>query len=338
MTRVLHPPPRRPSRRTVCLLAVTVFTAVLAACAGSGPQVDPALFAPVSTTTAPPPATPAPAPVACGDPTASSRPQGPLPPPGQMPPGSFMDAIRSRGRLVVGVAPDILLFGYVNPSTGHIEGFDVDMLKQVAEAIFGGTDDTIDAHISYVAITNPQRLSKIEDGSLDVVADTMTINCARRRLVDFSSVYYQAGQRILVSTDSPAQRIAALAGKRVCAAAGSTSIDNLAAQAPAVVRVGLPDNTDCLVAFQQGQVDAISTDDAILAGLAAQDPYARIVGPRFTQEPYGMAISLTHPDLTRFVNGVLDHIRADGTWTRIYDRWLTSLGPAPPPPVATYRD
>jgi len=71
-----------------------------------------------------------------------------------------------------------------------------------------------------------------------------------------------------------------------------------------------------------GQVDAISTDNAILEGLAAQDPNTKIVGPTFTQEPYGMAISKAHPDFTSFVNGVLTNERADGTWAAIYNRWL----------------
>jgi polar amino acid transport system substrate-binding protein len=85
-------------------------------------------------------------------------------------------------------------------------------------------------------------------------------------------------------------------------------------------------------------VDAISTDDAVLAGMAAQDPYAKIIGSRFTDEPYGLAVNLGHPEFTRFINAVLEQMRADGRWTAIYNAWLEKLGPAPPPPVAKYKD
>ena len=102
---------------------------------------------------------------------------------------------------------------------------------------------------------------------------------------------------------------------------------------------GVNNETDCLVMLQQGQVDAISTDDAILLGLAAQDPNVKVLGPTFSNEPYGMAISKAHPDFTSFVNGVLAQVRADGTWAQIYDTYLMPLhedaGPAPPP--ASYR-
>jgi polar amino acid transport system substrate-binding protein len=91
--------------------------------------------------------------------------------------------------------------------------------------------------------------------------------------------------------------------------------------------------------LQQGQVDAISTDDAILSGLKAQDPNTKIVGGAFSTEPYGMAISKSHPDFTSFVNGVLAQVRADGTWAQIWDANLQAAlgGSAPPPPVAAYR-
>jgi polar amino acid transport system substrate-binding protein len=88
------------------------------------------------------------------------------------------------------------------------------------------------------------------------------------------------------------------------------------------------------VALQQGLVDAVTSDDSILLGFQAQDPYTKIVGPRFADEPYGMAISKAHPDFVRFVNGVLAQMRADGRWRADYARWLgkfTTTVPAPPP-------
>jgi polar amino acid transport system substrate-binding protein len=142
---------------------------------------------------------------------------------------------------------------------------------------------------------------------------------------------------VLVSSDSTAKSIDDLGGKKVCAASGSTSFDNIGKVATKPIAVAKPSFGDCLVAFQQNDVDAISTDDTILAGMAAQDPYAKVVGPRFTEEPYGMAMSPKSPEFARFVNAVLEKAKADGTWTATYKRWLGAFGAAPQPPKAEYR-
>jgi polar amino acid transport system substrate-binding protein len=250
-----------------------------------------------------------------------------------MPPGTFMRQVHDRGRLIVGVADDTLLFGYLNPFTNQIEGFDIDVAREVARAIFGDPN-----RIELRVIAYDQRLPLLENGTVDMVADTMTINCARWQRIAFSSIYYQAGQKLLVRKDSTARGIEDMHGKKVCAAAGSTSIDNVKTAASHPVPVSVSDWTDCLVLFQQGKVDGISTDDTILAGLAAQDPYAKVVGPAFTSEPYGLGINRAHVDFVRFVNGVLDGMRSDGTWTALYNKWVGKLfGPAPPPPAPTYK-
>lgn len=244
--------------------------------------------------------------------------------------GAAFDRIRQRGRVVVGVSQNTYLFGYRDPATNDIVGFDVDVAREVAKAILGDPNK-----IQLVAITSADRIPKIQDGSLDIVAATMTINCERWKQVDFSTDYYDAGQKVLVAKSSPYQGIQDLGGKKVCAAAGSTSIVNIANAPSKPIPVSVPDWTDCLVMLQQGQVEAISTDDTILAGLAAQDPNVHLVGSRFTDEPYGIAVSQKSPELVRFVNSVLDRMRSDGTWAAIYTKWLG--GPAPAPPAAKYK-
>ena len=164
------------------------------------------------------------------------------------------------------------------------------------------------------------------------MAETMTITRGPGKAGSWStspSVYYCAGQRILVPTSSTINGVSDLAGKRVCAASGSTSIANLAGLpvSPKVIPVQAENQTDCLVLLQQGQVDAISTDDTILQGLGAQDPTLHLVGAAFTAEPYGLAISQSHPDFTRFVNAVLDKERTDGTWAQLCTQDLCPSGP-----------
>jgi polar amino acid transport system substrate-binding protein len=256
-----------------------------------------------------------------------------MPAPGAMPAGSFMARIERRGYLVAGVDQNTLLFAYFNPLDGQLEGFEIDMLKQLAHAIFGDKP----GDIRFKVITTAERVPAVRNGTVDLVADAMTITCQRRRQVDFSTVYYDAGQKILVPTNSRARRVEDLAGKPVCATLGSTSLDALEHVVPAPRAYTVAQRTDCLVALQQGLVDAVTSDDAILLGFQAQDPYTKIVGPRFADEPYGMAVSKAHPDFVRFVNGFLTQMRADGEWRADYSRWLGKLtGKVPPPPAAHY--
>jgi polar amino acid transport system substrate-binding protein len=316
-------------RARVTLAAVAALSVFAAAgCAGDS---SPLPGRPTASAE-PAPTGAAPADTSC-NPRASRKPAGALPAPGKMPAGSYMAEIQKRGRLILGTSQDTLLFSSRNPFTGRVEGFDVDMGRQIAEAIFGNPDK-----IQIKVIAYDKRVSSAVDGSVDIVADTMTANCARWKDVDFSSIYYEAGQKVLVSKASDATSIEQLGGKKVCAAKGSTSYDNIGKVAAKPIAVDRPGFGDCLVAFQQNEVDAISTDDTILVGLAAQDPYAEVVGPKFTEEPYGMAMNNDHPEFTRFVNAVLAKNRANGTWKSTYERWLGDFGAAPTPPVAEYRD
>ncbi|BCJ34457.1 ABC transporter substrate-binding protein [Actinocatenispora thailandica] len=259
----------------------------------------------------------------------SYRPHGS---PADMLHGPAVSRIRKRGRLVVGVDQNTYLFGF-RDQNNDLQGFDIDMLREVARAIFGDPDK-----IQFKVITSAQRIPVLRKHQVDLVADVMTVNCERWKQVAFSSVYFDAGQRVLVPSGSTASKLGDLGGKKVCAAKGSTSIRAIAADPAKPVPVAVDDWTDCLVMLQQRQVAAISTDDTILAGLKKQDPNTKVIGPKFTDEPYGIAANLDDVDLVRFVNGVLAKIRGDGTWKKLYDQWLTVLGPAPKPPAAQYRD
>jgi polar amino acid transport system substrate-binding protein len=271
------------------------------------------------------------APSSCGDLTASLRPSATLPAPGAMPSGSFMAKIVHRGYLIAGVNDSFLQFGYLNPFTGRIEGFEIDLVRELARSIFGNPNA-----VQLKALTVPQRIPFVQRGDVDIVVDAVTITCARRRQVAFSTVYYDAHQRVLVPVTSTARGLQDLGGKRVCASAQSAPIDVIEHQRSHPIAVGAPQAIDCLVYLQQGRVDAVSTDDSILLGLRSQDPYTKLVGPSVAAVPYGMAISRAHPDFVRFVNGVLQRMRTDGAWQSIYSRWLSRFGPTPAPPAAHY--
>jgi polar amino acid transport system substrate-binding protein len=241
--------------------------------------------------------------------------------------------IRARGRLIVGLDIGSNLFSFRDPITGEITGFDVDIAGEIARDIFGAP-----SHVEYRILSSDERVTALQHSEVDVVVKTMTITCDRRKLVNFSTVYLDANQRILAPRDSSITKVSDLSGKRVCVAKGTTSLHRIRQIDPPPVVVSVVNWADCLVAMQQREIDAVSTDDSILAGLVEEDPYLHIVGPNMATQPYGIGVNLTNTPLVRFVNGTLERIRRDGTWNTLYRKWLTVLGPAPAPPTPRYLD
>jgi polar amino acid transport system substrate-binding protein len=314
------------------LFRLALVALALAGCGSSSDHALRVAMAALETPTPPaPPAASSPS-ATCSDKTASLRPPAGLPAPGATAPGTFMRKIQQQGYLVAGVNAGAYKLGYLNPATGKIEGLEIDLVRELARAIFNDPN-----RFRLVALSVPQRIPFVEQGKVDVVVDAVTITCARRLDVDFSTPYYDAQQRVLVPAGSAAKSIRDLAGRRVCASAQSTPIDVLKALPNPPVTYGAPQAIDCLVLLQQGRVQAISTDDSILLGLKAQDPNTRIIGASLDDAPYGMAISKAHPEFVRFVNGVLARLRADGAWRARYDKWLGGIpGSNPVLPPAHY--
>ncbi len=322
------------TRPTRTLCAALAAATVLAGCGQSGAMV-----------VAPAPALPPPTPAGMQE----MPPQPPLPPDktaddcnptaSLRPFDNPVDAdaavanIRARGRLIVGLDIGSNLFSFRDPITGEIVGFDVDVAAEVARDIFGNP-----SQVEYRILSSAERITALQKAEVDVVVKTMTITCERRKQVNFSTVYLDAAQRILASRDSPITKPADLSGKRVCVAKGTTSLHRIREIAPPPIVVEVVNWADCLVTLQQRQVDAVSTDDSILAGLVSQDPYLHIVGPNMGTQPYGIGVKLENTGLVRFVNGTLERIRRDGTWNTLYRKWLTVLGPAPVPPSPRYSD
>jgi ABC-type amino acid transport substrate-binding protein len=242
-----------------------------------------------------------------------------------------MARIVQRGKLVAGVKNDVLLFGYLNPRTNQVGGFDVDVVKEITKALF---NDPSPARLELKPVTSAQRIPELQAGTVDLVAATMTITDERKQQIDFSDVYYAAGQRLPVKKDNPATKIQDLdkSDKTICAAQGSTSEQNITKFAPSAQKLLFATYPECLTALQQGRTDGISTDDVILSGLAEQDPNTKLVGEKFTEEPYGIGIAKTSTGFLEFVNGEVRKMKQDGRWKQIYQKWLGKYGPTPEPP------
>jgi polar amino acid transport system substrate-binding protein len=321
-------------RQAVVRMRLVGASVVVVLCLGACSEVDvpPSLPGPSSTTTTLAPSA-SPDPPECGNPAASLRPTGPA---GRdVPAGSYMAEVQERGRLRVGVDVRTLRMSALNPLTGEIEGFDVDIAREVARALFGDPDK-----VELVGIPGGSRAEVLVDGRVDIVASTFTITCERLEDIAFSAEYYHSGRRVLVRRGDPARSLDDLDGRKVCATAGSTALQDLIDQPPpGPIPVPVVERGDCLMLIQQGRADAAATNDTILAGWVAQDPTLEIVGPPFVFEPTGLGLPPGHDDWVRYVNAVLEDFDTSGRWNTIYDHWLADLlGPTPGPPTPAYQD
>ncbi|ADG80332.1 Extracellular solute-binding protein family 3 OS=Tsukamurella paurometabola (strain ATCC 8368 / DSM / CCUG 35730 / CIP 100753 / JCM 10117 / KCTC 9821 /NBRC 16120 / NCIMB 702349 / NCTC 13040) OX=521096 GN=Tpau_3754 PE=3 SV=1 [Tsukamurella paurometabola] len=255
-----------------------------------------------------------------------------LPPAGQMAPGTTMAEIFDRGRLVVGIDIGSNLLSFRDPITGEIKGFDADIAHQIAAAIFGDPN-----RVHFRILSTAERQQALIDGTVDVVVKTMSATCDRAKQVDFSATYFIAQQRILAPRGAPINTVGDLSGRRVCEVRGTTSLDRVRRLVPSATVIAADSWSDCLVMLQQQQVDAVSTDDAILAGLEDQDPNLTVTGPSMGLEYYAVGIGKNRPDLVRFINGVLLRMAFDGTWMRLYNQWFApTLGQVWSAPAAQY--
>lgn len=256
--------------------------------------------------------------------------------------GPTIEKIKQRKvkKLVVGVDQNSYRWGYRDPNkgVGKLEGFDIDLAHEIAERLLGDRDAVV-----FRAIPTNQRIPAIQSGQVDMVVRTMTVNCDRIKDVAFSTAYFETGQQVLAPKTSDITGYDdSLKGKRVCSAAGSTAETALKEKSfGADIRTTVPNQLDCLVRLQLGEVDAVVTDSALAAGQAAQDPTVELKGDKpFTTEYYGVAMKKDADDLVRRVNDVLDDFRKDKDgWRASYDRWLADdLGDSAGPPKPKYKD
>lgn len=231
--------------------------------------------------------------------------------------GSTMAKIQEKGEITIGVKFDVPPFGFENPQSGEVEGFDVDMGKYIAEHL--GVEP------KFVEAISDNRIPFLQDGTVDIILSTMTITTDREAEIDFSNPYFIANGRILVPEDSDIAGLEDLAGRKVCTAIGSTYESTLKEQAPEADLKTVEAYSDCLTLLQNGQVEAVSTDNVILTGMIIQsgeDFPLKLVGDNLTTEPYGIGIPNETDDMRDFVNGVLTDAFEDGTWQEIYDEWV----------------
>ena len=245
--------------------------------------------------------------------------------------GTTMARLKSAGKVTVGTKFDQPLFGLKNLE-GKPEGFDVEIAKLIAGEMGIAADN-----ITWVETVSANREPFIQQGKVDYVVATYTINDKRKQVVDFAGPYYEAGQDIMVAKGNPEQIKGPedLAGKKVCSVTGSTPAENIRTNYPKADLTEFDVYSKCAEALKNGQVQAVTTDNVILLGLISQDPDAfELVNNPFTKEPYGIGLKKGDTEFRNFINDTLEKAEKDGRWLAAWDTTAGKVAkekPTPPP-------
>lgn len=232
------------------------------------------------------------------------------------------DKMAERGKVVVGVKEDQPGLGYLDNVTGERSGFDVDIARWIAASL--GFDED---QIEFKAIASANRESAIVNGDVDYYVGTYSINDKRKEQIDFAGPYFITGQGLLVQAGgTDFQSLEELDGKTVCSATGSTPIQNIKENFPGIKTEEFDLYSACVESLVNGQVDAVTTDQAILIGYAAQDPDNLMVtsGPLLTEEKYGVGLPKGDDVLRAHINDLFTG--GGDIWQAVFDNNLGGSG------------
>ncbi|MEC1158526.1 transporter substrate-binding domain-containing protein [Cytobacillus horneckiae] len=230
---------------------------------------------------------------------------------------NVLEKIEEEKVITWGVKNDTRLFGLMNTETNEVEGFDIDLARALTKEMFGE-----DTEVKLKEVTSKTRIQLLNGSDIDAIIATMTITDERKKEVDFSDVYFDAGQSLLVKKGSDITGVDSLGGKTVLAVKGSTSAINIREKAPEAEVLEFENYAEAFTALKQGNGDALTTDDSILYGMADEDPSFELVGGQFTEEPYGIAIKKGNEDFVEKVNEALKALKDSGEYDEIKDKWI----------------
>ena len=242
-------------------------------------------------------------------------------------------ALADAGKVKVGVKADQPNLGYQDPTTNEYSGFDIEIAKMIAADMGIGVDG-----IEFIQIPSKNRETALKNGEIDYYVGTYTINDDRKEQVSFVGPYYVAGQDLLVAKDNTdITGPDTLDGKNVCSATGSTPIERIKEEHPEAKTTEFDVYSKCVDALLDGEVDAVTTDDAILAGYAANEPDSlKVVGEKFSDEPYGIGLAKGDTELQDFIATALKNHEDNGDYEKAYAATLGLSGtPMPAIPEIT---
>lgn len=233
---------------------------------------------------------------------------------------SLYDTVKERGVLRAAVKSDAPIFGFVNEKGEHV-GFEVDLMQEIARRL--------GVKLEISKVTSSTRIPMLTSGRVDIVAATMTHYRKRAEVVDFSIGYINGPMTMLVRKGSGIRTLADMKGKTAGFSVGSAALKDFQKVQPnAQVKTfqGLPET---FLALQQGLIDAMPTDIILLAGLRAnvgKPEEFELLGKQahFSGGEYGLGVPLNDSKWRNHINYLLQDMWNDGTWDRIFDKWIGS--------------
>jgi len=238
------------------------------------------------------------------------------------------------GTIVIGTKFDQPGLGLKNPD-GTMSGFDVDVATYVAKELGFAPDK-----IEWKESPSAQRETLIQNDQVKFIAATYSITDSRKEKVSFAGPYLVTGQSLLVKADNTdiTGKESLANNKKLCSVSGSTPAQKIKDEFPSVQLQQYDTYSACVEALKNGAIDAVTTDEVILAGYAAQTPGAfKIVGQPFSTENYGIGLKKGDTELCTKVTDAIKKMESDGAWKAAWDKNLGPAGlaaPAPPTPAA----
>ncbi|WP_328553049.1 glutamate ABC transporter substrate-binding protein [Streptomyces sp. NBC_00358] len=222
------------------------------------------------------------------------------------------------GKIKIGIKYDQPGLGLQQPD-GSFAGFDVDVATYVAKQL-----GYKPSQIQFIQTKSADRENALARGDVKFIAATYSITDERKQKVDFAGPYLLAHQDLLVKSDSNISKGTDLNGKKLCSVTGSTSAQNVQKTiAPKAQLRELSGYSECIAALQSGAVDAVTTDDSILAGFAAQDKYKgqfKLAGLKLSNENYGIGVKKGDTATVNKINTALEKMVSDGSWQKAVDK------------------
>ena len=230
--------------------------------------------------------------------------------------GDTLAEAKKKGVLVVGCKDSLPPFGYIDEKTRQIVGYDIDVVNAIARKM--------GVKIELKPVTSASRMPQLQEGHIDIIAATMTKNAERAKVIDFSYTYFFTGQKFITKKGS-VKSLKDLEGKRIGTAKGSTSEQNVKKAIPSATVLSFDDYPQAFLALQQGKVAAVTTDEAILAGILAKAPNKaqfEIPNLQISEEPYGLGMRKGDTNFVNFVNKTILEMEKSGEAVKIFEKWF----------------
>jgi len=232
------------------------------------------------------------------------------------PPTDTLAEVKKKGVLVAGVKDSLQPFGYIDEKTREIVGYDIDFIHAIA--------NKLGVKVELKPVTSASRMPQLQEGNIDIIAATMTKNAERAKQIDFSHTYFFTGQKFITKKDS-VKSLKDLEGKKIGTAKGSTSEQNVKRAIPSATVLSFDDYPQAFLALQQGKVAAVTTDEAILAGILAKAPNKgqfEIPNIQISDEPYGLGMRKGDKNFVAFVNNTILDMEKSGEAKKIFEKWF----------------